>query len=151
MKILKNLTKPQSLVIAISAMLVIFNISYYMMANLPGYRNKMCVIGAGLTPLNTIYSLVIAAMSGILIANLPSLLKIRSVRSSSGGIGAITLGGFTLFCPLCTLPAISLFGISFSLSFFTTYDIWIKTLSLVLMGWSLYMINKKLSCEICLT
>lgn len=151
MKILRNLARPQSLVIAISTMLVIFNISYYMMANLPGYRKNMCVIGAGLTPLNIVYSLIIAIMSGILIANLPSLLKIRSASSSAGGVGAIALGGFTLFCPLCTLPAISLFGISFSLSFFTTYDIWIKALSLVLMGWSLYMVNKKLSCEICLT
>jgi len=149
MKILKNLLNTKSLVITVSAMLVLFNISYYMMANLPGYRNNMCVIGAGLTPLNVIYSLIIAAMSGILIANLPSLFKIRSAASSSGGIGAMTLGGFTLFCPLCTLPAISLFGVSFSLSFFTTYDIWIKLISLMLMGWSLYLINKKLSCDFC--
>lgn len=149
MKILTNLKSIPLAITAVATTLILFNISYYVMANLPGFRNNMCVIGAGLTPLNIAYSIIISVMAGILVANIPSFIKIRAIRNTSSGFTGLLLGGFTIFCPLCTLPAISLFGISIGLSFFTTYDIWIKIISLFLMTWSFYIVNKKLSCNIC--
>ena len=151
MTIIKNLKSAPAAILAISTALIIFNINYWMMANLPGFKNLTCAIGAGLNPVNIAYSITISLLAGILIGNLPQFIKIRSMKSSAGGFTGVALGGFTIFCPLCTLPAISLFGFSISLSFFTTYDIWIKALSLVLMIWSLFIINRKLSCKVCST
>ena len=149
MKIFANLRNTKASILALSVALVFFNINYYIMANLPGYEDLACTIGAGLTPFNIIYSVMMSLLSGILVGNMPQFIKIRSLKSSSPGFTGAALGSFTIFCPLCTLPAISMFGLSISLAFFTTYDIWIKALSLILMLWSLFIINKKLSCNIC--
>lgn len=149
MRIIYNLKSVPLAIMAVASSLILFNISYYVMANFPGFRNNMCVIGAGLTPVNIVYSIIISIMAGVLIANIPQFVRIKTFRSTSSGFTGLLLGGFTIFCPLCTLPAISLFGISISLSFFTTYDGWIKMLSLILMIWSLYLVNKKLSCSVC--
>lgn len=51
--------------IGLSVSLVVFNINYYFMANLPGFRDNMCVMGAGLTPLNIIFSIILSVMAGV--------------------------------------------------------------------------------------
>ena len=149
MKILENLKTPHNAIVALATALALLNLNYWMMTNLPGFKDLSCAIGAGLTPLNISYSIVISILSGVLAGNLSSFIQLKSIKSSATGFAGLTLGNLTIFCPLCTLPALSLFGFSISLSFFTTHDLLIKSLSLIMICWSLLIINKKLSCQIC--
>ena len=133
--------------------LIVFNINYYLMANLPGSRDNACVMGAGLTPLNIIFSVVLSVLTGIFVVFLIKLFRKRMAKlasTSASGIGLV-VGVLTVFCTLCALPVISLFGISLSLSIFVDYNVYFKILSVVLMLGGLYLVNRQLKkgCERC--
>ena len=119
MNILKNLKNVPSAMLAVSTALILFNVNYWMMANLPGFKNLTCAIGAGLTSVNIVYSIVISLLAGILVGNLPQFIKIRSAKSSAGGFTGVALGSFTIFCPWLShgLPLFSIAFIWFSLFF----------------------------------
>ena len=144
-----------SLLIILSVSLVLFNINYYMMANLPGFENNMCVIGAGLTPLNVIFSIILSVMTGVFVAALVELFKQRRAKLANASVSGIGLliGTFTIFCTWCTIPVISLFGISLSLSVFVDYNLGIKIISIILMSTGLYLLSKQLKedCLVCKT
>lgn len=156
MTLLKNLFNLRSLLIVATLSLIFFNIDYYIMSELPGYKDNMCVPGGGLTPLNIFFSAILSIMVGIFVATFVKLAKtLRPKRlgvSSLVGTSGFILGNFTVFCPLCLFPAISLFGLSIGLSFFTTYNLAIKLLSLALLIIGLIILNKKLkqkNCNLC--
>ncbi len=152
--ILRNLKNPFYSMIALGSSVLFFDLSYYFMANLPGTRNNMCVIGAGLTTLNIAFSVALSILTGIMVASVFALYRKRKssliATSSLSGVGLI-VGSFTVFCAACTIPVFTLFGLSLSLGFFTTYDLPIKIVSMLLMLVSLYLINNQLNdtCEIC--
>lgn len=133
-----------------------FALNYQLMARLPGGgKNLMCEVGGGLTPENLTFGFVLSAMGGLLITGFIALLSQKKAKVGWKAGSASTLGMgvglLTTFCTLCTLPVISLFGLGVGLSFFTEYELWFKVLSLILLGASLYLLNKQLKeqCRRC--
>ena len=158
MTLLKDLLNLRSILIILTSGLIFFNIDYFIMSELPGYRDNMCVTGGGLTALNIIFSIIQSFTLGIFVAAIIKLAKTLRPRnlflSSASSTSGFILGNFTIFCPLCLLPAISLFGLSISLSFFTTYNLAIKLLGLALLIIALIILNKKMkekNCSYCST
>lgn len=150
LQILKN---PTYLLIALGFSFFLFDVQYVMMAKLPGYENEMCVMGAGLKTSNIIFSSVMSILGGVFFAGFIHTLVMRSasLKTFSFSTVGILVASMTVFCAACTLPAVSFLGLAFGLSFFTTYNIWFKTISLVLIGAGLYQIDQQIrgECERC--
>jgi len=150
--ILKSLKNKRQLLVAITVTAGFFALNYYVMKNLPGTRDLACVIGAALTPFNITFAVVISILTGLIAAGMIDLFKQRkaAITSGSGSVLGILVGFFTIFCAACTIPFISIFGVSISLLFFSTYDLPLKILSLLLILLSIYLLNKQLrGCEKC--
>lgn len=154
--ILTHLKNKRHLTITAIAALSFFAFNYYLMANLPGEQNLACVMGASLTPLNITFSAVLSISTAIAISGITKLITQKqqeskiAITSISSGMGAVA-GTLTMFCTLCTLPVLSIFGLSIGLQAFTLYSEVFQSISLALMLISLYMLNKQLkgSCSIC--
>lgn len=130
---------------------LIFDGYFLIMKKLPGVGAvPACTVGGSLTLGNIVFSVLLSILTAIMIAGLIKLYKMRSQRknakinSSLAGFGFI-IGFFTVFCALCTIPVISLFGVAIGLGFFTTYNLLFKVISLAFMGLSLYLLNRQLS------
>ncbi|MFT7184025.1 MAG: hypothetical protein ACI9QC_000351 [Oceanicoccus sp.] len=119
---------------------------------LPGLGERACLVGASLTPENIIFSALISITTALTLFGVCLMHKQRAFRfrmAAGGAIGGI-LGFFSVFCTLCVVPIISVFGFSIGLGFFTTYNVMIKAVSLSLMFFVLWMINDKLkNCKAC--
>jgi hypothetical protein len=151
--LLSLLKNPTYLFIALGFSFLLFDLQYLMMARLPGYENEMCVMGAGLNPSNILFGIIISLMGGLLASGFIYMLQKRSISlptASLSGIGLI-VASMTVFCMACTLPVISLFGLAIGLHVFTDYNFWFKIVSIVLMGYALYDVNKQVRgiCERC--
>lgn len=149
--LLKN---PINCIVMLGVAFVLFDIQYYIMANLPGYKDLTCIIGAGLTPENIVFAIIVSLMAALFLIGFFQLFKIKRNTSlqlfSISGIGAF-LGALTIFCLPCTISVLSVFGIAIGLSFFTTYNLVIKIISLALLFVGLYLLNKQLKgvCKSC--
>lgn len=153
LEIIKNLQRPSALFLAIGFSVLFFDLSYYFMSTLPGHKDLACVIGAGLTFWNMMFSIALSLMAGVMVAGIFALYKKHKSRlavSSLSGFGVL-IGTMTIFCTACTLPVISLFGLSIGLTFFTTYNLTFKILSLAVMATGLYLLNGQMAdkCKIC--
>jgi hypothetical protein len=143
---LKNI---RSLNIILVFTTLIFFVSLYLMATLPGEKNFSCVLGAALNKENIVFSLLMSLLTSVIIASLVSLYFYKQFHSKeislgvTSGLGAF-VGMFTVFCTFCTFPIISLFGFSFAVSWFTDYNLYFKFISFLLLLGSLYFINKQL-------
>lgn len=151
--LLLTLKNPTSLLVLLGFAFLLFDLQYIMMSQLPGYENEMCVMGAGLKPSNILFAIVMSLMGGLFAVGFYETLKQRNTSFkalSFSGVGAL-LGSMTVFCAACTLPVLSLFGLAFGFSLFTTYDIWFKVISLVLISYGLYQIDKQIkgNCSFC--
>lgn len=127
----------------------LFSLSYYIMATFVGSTGNMCKIGAALTSSNIIFSLILSLGAGITLAGIIKLgfSGQNSIKSASV-LGFSTFTGiFTIFCTLCTLPIISIAGLSIGLGFFTEYNNFFKLLSLILLFIGFYLIEKNLKKE----
>lgn len=134
--------------------LIFFDINYYLMTTLPGTRDNMCMIGAGFTFWNVFFSIVLSFLIGVLIAGMIVLFKQNKPKKMSAGTlsgAGMFLGMLSVFCVWCTVPVISLFGLSMSLSFFMNYSVYVKVISIVLMVVGLHYLNKQLEqeCAVC--
>ena len=154
--VISNLKQPKYLLIFLGSAILFFDVSYYLMSKLPGSRDFMCVEGASLTPGNIGFSALLSVLTGLMIVGFIALFRVQALQknaalSSMGGIG-LGIGSFTMFCPLCSLPILSVFGLSVFFELFVEYDLLFKGISLVLLLVSLYMLNKQLSddCERCI-
>lgn len=132
-----------------------FALNYRLIARLPGGGNLACEIGGGLTPENLTFTFVLSAMVGLLVMGLTGLFSQKKAKlgwktGSSSTLG-MAVGILTTFCSLCTLPLLSLFGLGVVFSFITEYEFWFKGLSLILLGWSVYLLNRQLKeqCQRC--
>lgn len=150
LSVLKN---PISLFLMLGFSFIFFDLQYLIMAKLPGTENEMCVMGAGLNFSNMVFAVTISLMAGLFVAGFANTLQ--KSKSSYGtlslsGIAAL-IGTLTVFCTACTIPVVSIFGLAVGISFFTTYNIWFKLISLTLMAIGLYQLNKQLKdeCERC--
>lgn len=157
MPIFSNLKQVKYSLVFVGVAAIVFDISYYLMSTLPGSRDLMCVMGANLTPLNIGFSLIMSALIGLLVAGFIALFSMKlaekkATLTSVSGLGMLA-GMMSVFCTACTLPVLSLFGLSVSLEFITHYDVPAKVLSVLLLSGSLYMLNKQLKkeCAVCVT
>lgn len=160
MRIVKNLRNPKYLFALVGVAFVAFDLSYVLMASLPGTRNQMCVMGANITPINIGFSLIFSFLIGILFVGFWNLIdhkisagvyrKKKIAMGSLSGIGAI-FGVMTMFCTVCTIPVISLFGLSVGLEVFTDNNYIFKVLSLGMVLWAIYLLNRQLEdkCDKC--
>ncbi|HRY91541.1 MAG TPA: hypothetical protein P5229_04350 [Candidatus Gracilibacteria bacterium] len=152
---ISSLLKPVNFMFFFGSALVFFDLQYFMMANLPGTRDNMCVDGANLTPVNIIFSLLLSVAIGLVIASMLELIALkqaqRKITSASMSGVAFGIGALTLFCPICALPVISLFGFSLGLGFINDFNLILKLVSLALLGGAIYLINGQLNnnCALC--
>ena len=155
MNIFSLFKQPTYSLIALGSAFVLFDIQYYFMKYLPGTRDFMCIMGANFTPINILFSAILSICMGILISGLFFLIQQKNTQNkvtvtSLSGIGAI-IGSFTIFCTVCTLPVISLFGISLSLQLFVDYNLPFKIMSLFCTLFGIYLLNKQIQnqCTLC--
>ncbi len=150
-----QLKQPKYLLVAFGVALLFFDMSYYLMAKLPGTIDRMCVMGINLTPVNILFSMVMSVLIGVLVVGIWAMMEKRygkgKVALSSLSGFSFVMGVFTLFCPICALPAFSFLGLSLGLDFFSNYNIVLKMLSLSVLLISLYLVNVQLNeeCERC--
>lgn len=143
--------------IAIACSLGFFAFYYHVMATLPGHADDQCALGVNLTASNISFSALLSILMGIFIAGMivhfqQKAAEKKIILSSLSGIGVV-VGSMTVFCTICTIPVVSVFGLSFGLSIFTDFDITFKIVSLVLVLLGLYMLNKQLrgECGMCVS
>lgn len=147
------LRSPAAAVVAGTTALLIFDVNYYLMSTMLGTRNNACAIGANLTPFNIGFSGVMSILAGVMIVGIGALIKKKRNAAqavSLSGFGFVS-GIFTLFCTVCILPLITIFGVAIDLGFFTTYNVFFNTASLMLFVWGLWLLNRKLACERCVS
>lgn len=146
MNLLRIFLDPRKALTGGAISLILFDANYYMMANLPGFKNNMCVMGASLTAVNVVFSLILSVFVGVSIVGVWELYKQKRANlkaTSMAGLGGI-FGFLTVFCTLCTLPVISAFGISIGLGLFVFYNSFFKVLSLLLMVVGLFLLDRQL-------
>lgn len=153
MRLFTALKNPINIVVALSCALLFFDMSYYFMSKLPGHVDNMCVVGANFTMINIVFAILISLMTGMIISGGIELyrMKASSKKASLLGSAGIVVGTFTVFCTTCSLPVISLFGLSVGLTAFTDFNIWFKVLSLGMMVLGMYFLERQLAgeCQIC--
>ncbi len=142
------------MLVAIAVAGAFFALNIYTIKNLPGAGDLYCSIGDAYTPTNVLFSAIISLSAGVMAAGIYQLFQIRKtvavLKSSSTTVLGLVTGFFTAFCTACTLPFITVFGASISLTFISEYEIEFKLLSLVLMFLGLYLLNNQLKgCEVC--
>lgn len=151
--LLHTLKSPISLLVMLGFGFLLFDIQYVMMSQLPGSRDEMCVMGAGLNAPNITFAILMSLMGGIFLVGFIETVRLRSgsIKALSTSSAGAVLGALTVFCPACTLPILSIFGAAYGFSFFTTYDLWIKAISLLLVMYGLYQIDKQIkgNCTFC--
>ncbi len=153
--IFTNLKRLKYLFVFLGVALIAFDISYYMMSVLPGTRDSMCMMGANLTPVNLAFAGLLSLLTGVLFAGFIQLFfvklaKQKAMMSSLSGMGFLA-GSLSVICPACTLPVISLFGITVWTDFISDHDVLLKLVSLAMMAGSLYLLNSQLknTCVFC--
>lgn len=125
----------------------LFYANYFVMSQLPGAMDLMCIMGGGLTFPNLLFAGIISAMAALVLVGFVEAAFVRrgaSLRAGSSSAFGLVAGALTTFCTLCSLPVISLFGLSLSLGFITDYAIEFKLVSLLLLGGGLYLVNRDL-------
>lgn len=136
---------------------IIFDGYYLVMKNLPSSGDvPACSVGAALTIENIIFSVALSILTALMVAGMIRLYLLRKtikkagLPSSVAGLGFI-IGFFTVFCALCTIPVISVFGFAIGLGFFTTYNLAFKIISIVLMLFSFFLLDRQLNnaCQSC--
>lgn len=125
----------------------LFYLNFLVMSDLPGEQDLMCVIGGGLTFSNLLFAGLISAMAGLVFVGFVESAFVRrggSLKGGSSSLAGLLAGGLTTFCTLCSLPVVSLFGLSVSLGFITDYAIEFKVVSVLLLATGLYLVNRDL-------
>ncbi len=155
MPIFNNLKQVKYLLAFIGVAFIAFDISYILMSVLPGSRDNMCMMGANLTPVNLVFAGVLSLLIGVLFAGFVKLFaqnmaKQKVTLTSLSGLGFF-VGTMSVICPACTLPVVSLFGITIWMDFISNHDVLLKIVSLVMMAGSLNLLNRQLNntCLFC--
>jgi hypothetical protein len=154
MKILKPLIEKKSL-ISISLLTVIcFAPQYYILKHLPGEAFNSCMIGAYFTAGNISFALIISILIAINFISMGIVIKSKKefkVLSASLSGSGFFLALLTSLCLPCTLPLITLLGVSISLNFVTDNLMLFKAISLILLIINFYILEKQYidECQIC--
>jgi hypothetical protein len=119
------------------------------MMRLPSTHGNVpaCFVGAAYTPDNVFFSAALSLMTAWMLWGLWDLARARTAKKSwqEGSLGLLgfVIGFFTVFCALCTIPVISIFGLAVGLGFFTTYNAIFKGLSLGMMAYALWLMEQR--------
>lgn len=158
MELIKRITDPFRFLLMFFVALCVFALLLYIMATLPGHMGNMCRIGGNMSWQNTLFAVLFSALVAIHVVVLPELLgapkspttKLPAWLAGLPVLGTL-MGIFTVFCTICALPIVVLFGASLSLGFFTTYSIYIQLGSILLLCFSLYFVERYLAsaCRFC--
>lgn len=153
--LISNLLKPTYLLVALGSASSLFSLQYYLMARLPGNVSLACTPGANLTTWNIIFAFIMSLLTGMMVSATFVLFKHQMAKrailtSSTSGITSL-VAIFTSFCTICSLPILSILGISVSLELFSTYNLELKVVSLLLLIYGLYSSNRRLllNCTKC--
>ncbi len=154
LEMIKLLKRPQNLFLFLGVVFLLMDVNLYFMLTFPGSVNDMCVMGANFSLLNVLFAFLSSALTAAIIVGIKEMFqqqyrkKTMTTTVSSVGLG---IGFLTLFCPICALPALSIFGLGIGLDVFNDYNIWFKLLSLLLLVTASYFINQQLvkGCERC--
>jgi len=154
LKIFESLKEPTNLFVFVGVTVLFFDMNYYFMSKLPGTRDFACIVGGNMTPINLIFSILLSLLTALMFSGVIMLSKQRHAeKNTAAGIASLgaIIGTFTVFCTTCTIPIISLFGLSVGLNFFTTYNLIFKIVSLLLMLAGLYHLETQLrgNCKRC--
>jgi hypothetical protein len=149
--LLDVLKKPAYLMACIGTAVLLFDFNCYLMLSLPGSRDEMCVMGVNLNAGNIIFSVVLSSMMAVMVSGLIALIakkaKQRRIAAASlSGLG-MGIGMFTFFCPICAIPLFSVSGISIIAQAFNDFNLMFKIASLVLLSFSLLLLNRRLADE----
>ncbi len=150
--IITVLKKPASAITALAFAFIFFDVQFYIMSQMIGFKDLMCVPGAGLNTPNILFAIILSLLAGAVVVGFYATIKMRQASykaASVSGIGAI-IGTLTVFCPVCSLPIFAAMGVS--VGFTVEYNGWMKVLSLLMMSYALYQIDKQLrgDCERCI-
>ncbi len=151
-----SLKNPANLAVFAGFSLLFFVINYWVMKNLPGTNGYQCLPNSWTTE-NIVFAIIVSFLMGIFVVGMKELFSakkstIQKISTASLFSFSGILSIFTIFCPVCTIGVISIFGFSFGLNFFVNYGIWIKVISILLLIFGLYWISAQLKpkeCEIC--
>lgn len=155
MALLATLKLPKNLIFFTGVSLLLFDLSYYLMSVLPGSRNSMCVVGANLTPLNIVFSLVMSILAGLMMVAVMSLAgsRIRRDKAALGSLSGVgfLIGLFSVFCPACSFPVLTLLGVSVGMEFISEHQLLFKGVGFVALLMGLYLLESQLKgeCKIC--
>lgn len=158
--LLKIHTRPVHYLYTLTLAALIFDGYYLVMTRLPSVGDvPACTIGGALTTENLLFSAFLSLITALMIAGMIRLYFLRkNIEKIGGGLASSSMAGlgfivgfFTVFCALCTIPIISVFGLAIGLGFFTTYNLTFKIISLALMLFSLILLDRQLNraCDNC--
>ena len=146
---------PANLAIFAGFSLLFFSINYWVMKNLPGTDGYQCLPNS-LNTENITFAIIISLIMGVFVVGMKELFSAKnSTTDKISSASIFSIGGivslFTIFCPICTIGVVSIFGLSFGLNFFVEYEAWIKIASILMLIFGLYWINGQLKddCQIC--
>lgn len=132
----------------ITAFVVIFDLSLLVLWRTPGGPNNACMIGGNFTTGNILFSMVMSLLLAINVVGLVEVVRMKQKKDSAkiaslGSVGLLLWIGSTM-CLACYLPLITIFGASFSLSFFYSYSGLLKVISLVVGVVAVWMVNRQI-------
>lgn len=131
-----------------------FDLNFFFLSKFPStnFELQQCQIGGALTLGNIVFSVVFSALLSLIFVGFFILLSRKNnffqktVIGTTSGVGAV-FGLFTILCPLCLFGFISIFGVTFSLYFFTEFHLFFQFLSLGILFVNLYVIQHHLKQE----
>ncbi len=143
------LKHPVYLLLIFGVSFLMFDLSYWILKNLPGTRNLQCIMGGYLTPFNLVYAAVFSILIGMFVGGFIRLFALKAENgkaklASLSGLGFI-LATLTTFCTICTIPVISVFGFSIGLGFFTTYNAVLKVVAMASVLFSLWLLDRQIN------
>ncbi len=156
--LITHLKTPVNMLIFMGAVLLFWDMNYWIMKNTmgTGLSGLQCVPDGAFTTENIYFSILISFLMGLFVVGMKELFQKKSnllKKSATLSIFSVSglLGTFTVFCPVCTIGVVSIFGISFGLNVFLDYNTEIKVLSAFLLIFGLYWLNGQLKddCKIC--
>ncbi len=156
--ILSVMVRPRDYAVGVGTAGLMFAAYYYLMAKLlgTGPDHNVCLVGGNLTAGNLLFGAAFSVMTALMLFGMYRLYQRRAfgAKGAAGGSGmglGVGLSFLTVFCTVCTIPVVSVFGLSVGLGAFTTYNILFKTLSLSMMGFALWMVDRQLkeTCGFC--
>lgn len=127
--------------------LAFFSGSAVILARLPGSDGVSCGVGLNLNVGNLVFAGLLSIFTALFFLGLYLLNGKSKVSGSLFGVGFFG-AFFTMFCAACTLPALSTFGVALGLSFFAAHQVLIQSVSLSMMVFALWLLNRRLqSCN----